>query len=395
MARRLRAAGHEVVVATAGASAPEGGTTFPAEDDRDPGSVAEEVAATLTDLPPDLCLIDLELPLHVIVAAGIGIPTATWTTMLSVCKRPGVPPPHTSIIPGEGAAGSPAGIELAWARYRAAKRIGAWRARIARRGADRISTLARIADRYGFPFAAEADTGQWLVPFSFRTIPTLSLNALELDWPHRPPRSFHYVGPMLGPPPTTTDHPALAEAYAAREAGRPLVYAAFGAWYRGDDAEFVRRVVAVAEERPTWSVVVGLGGRLDAEDLGPVPDNAIVLDWAPQREVLAHADAAIHHGGAGSLNECLAAGVPMVTYPLPFLEQPGNAARAVFHGLAAPGDREHDAPATIADRLQAVMDDAAFGRAARRMGTIIAGYATERRLEHTIGSLTDLARPDR
>lgn len=392
MARRLRAVGHEVVVTTAGAATPEGSTLFPAEQDSDADSTAEAIAAALTNLDPDLCLIDLELPLHVIVAAGIGIPTATWTTMLSVWKRPGVPPPHTPIIPGEGMAGSPAGLEVAWARYRAAKRVGAWRARITRRGADRISTLARVADRYGFPFADEADTGQWLVPFSFRTIPTLSLNALELDWPHDPLASVHYVGPMLEPPPDTgsgSNHPALAEAYTARAAGRPLVYAAFGAWYRGDDADFVRRAVAVAEKRPEWSVVVGLGGRLDAKDLGPAPDNAVLLDWAPQREVLAHADAAIHHGGVGTLNECVTAGVPMVAYPLPVLDGPGNAARAVFHGLAVPGDRLHDDPATIADHLQTVLDDPAFAEVATRMGTTLDGYVEERRLERVVASLID------
>ena len=61
----------------------------------------------------------------------------------------------------------------------------------------------------------------------------------------------------------------------------------------------------------------------------------------PQQDVLAHAAAAVVHGGSGSTLGALAAGVPLVVVPL-FADQPQNARRVaeVGAGLAVEPDRE-------------------------------------------------------
>lgn len=394
MARRLADAGHRVSVLGPPAAAPVSphpgvsrvplDSTAAAVDEglpREIGSVpavATALANRLGDVGADLWLVDLELPFHTMAAAAAGGRVATWTTLLSVWKRPGLPPPHTPIVPGRGVGGSAIGIEWAWARYRLGRRIGRARAGLLPGSPTRLERLAAAGEVLGFPFDALADTNQWLVPLVWRSIPHVTLNVEELDLPHESPAHVHHVGPMLGP-----DHDDTP--LEPRTPGRPLVYAAFGAWYRGDDRPFIRRVIDAASRRPGVDFLIGLGGRLDPTTVGTIPSNVRVMAWAPQRRALADADVALHHCGISSINECLAAGVPMVAYPLSVLDGPGNAARVAFHGLGVFGDRERDDPATIAAHIDAVLDDPAPAAAVRRIRTAMDAY--EGRLEAVVSAL--------
>ncbi len=195
--------------------------------------------------------------MHVIAAASTRIPIALWTSMLSVWKRPGLPPLHSPIIPGKGWSGSRIGIEWAWLKFRAGKWVAIQRNRLQRRGTDRISVLRSLSERVGFPFDQEAVRFDWLVPFTFRSLPVLSFNALELEFPHQPHPSCRYVGPVLAldrPTPAWSAASAkrLGELFAAREADgrRSLIYCSFGAWHKGDDLDFLRRVVDAVSRHP-------------------------------------------------------------------------------------------------------------------------------------------------
>jgi MGT family glycosyltransferase len=94
-------------------------------------------------------------------------------------------------------------------------------------------------------------------------------------------------------------------------------------------------------------VLLTVGRDLDVDALPEVPDNVHVERWVPQQDVLAHASAAVVHGGSGSTLGALAAGVPLVVVPL-FADQPQNARRVheVGAGLSVEPNRE-DIPATI------------------------------------------------
>ena len=95
-------------------------------------------------------------------------------------------------------------------------------------------------------------------------------------------------------------------------------------------------------------VLLTVGRDLDVDALpADVPENVHVEPWVPQQDVLAHASAAVVHGGSGSTLGALAAGVPLVVVPL-FADQPQNARRVheLGAGIAVEPDRE-DLPATI------------------------------------------------
>jgi len=51
----------------------------------------------------------------------------------------------------------------------------------------------------------------------------------------------------------------------------------------------------------------------------------------------------INHGGINTIKECIHENVPMLTYPLsPEWDQPGNAARVVYHQLGLMGNIRRD-----------------------------------------------------
>lgn len=365
------------------------------------GMGLETFADVLIRETPDLVLIDVELPAHVMAAHGAGARILLWTSMLSLWKRPGLPPLGSSIVVGRGLAGSSLGIEAAWLRFRAWKWARRTRHRITRAGEDQLSVLRTIAADHGFPFSAEVDVNQWLLPFTFRSLPTVSFNARELEFPHEPPANCTYAGPVLprdgNRAHPTTDHASersrLDELFArrAREESAALVYCSFGAWHKGDDRAFLHRILEGVATRPEWDVVVGLGGRIEPHDLGDVPGNVHLFEWAPQLEILGHADAAIHHGGISSVNECITRGVPMVCYPFDFMDQPGNAARVSYHGIGERGDRAGDAPGEITDRINRLLTDPAIRANVERMQRAVLRYEEEDRAVSVVEAMLEVA----
>lgn len=380
LADRLAGRGHQVTIASPVDITPHLG---PAADGfvllsatMDP----VEMAASFAELRPDLALVDVELPLHFMAASSAGPRAALWTSMMSLRKRPGVPPLHTSIVPGVGWKGSPLGIEWAWLKFRVGKWLGYRRRQLQQRRTARVARLKAAAGRLGFPLDRQASLYDWLVPYTFHSVPVLSFNATELEFPNAVAANVRYVGPVLPRQVPVADGP-LAELAARRERGdsQALLYIGFGAWHRADDGPFIRRLVAAVADRPEWDVVCGLGDRMEPAALGPIPGNFHVLRWAPQRTVLAIADVAVHHAGISSVNECVAAAVPMVLYPFDFLDQGGNAARVAFHGLGEIGDRETDSPEAICRRIDRVLADTGMREQVRRKQAQLTGYDDEDR----------------
>lgn len=151
----------------------------------------------------------------------------------------------------------------------------------------------------------------------------------------------------VGPPPSI---PATAETPDWLPPGdAPLVYVTFGtAAQQMDAARHIHRTALDAVAELPIRVLMTTGKPLDAEMLGPVPDNTRVAVFVPQAEVFPHAAAVVHHGGSGTLQGALAAGLPMVVTPL-FADQPDNAA------LVARGGYGRAVPDATAESLRAAI----------------------------------------
>jgi zeaxanthin glucosyltransferase len=149
----------------------------------------------------------------------------------------------------------------------------------------------------------------------------------EFDFPGVPwPPTFHYAGSLVdnaGRAPIPFDWTRLD--------GRPLIYASLGTLVNGL-LSIYKTILAAAARMPGYQVVFSIGHNVDAADLGPIPENVILVAAAPQIELLKHAVLCITHAGLNTTLESLAAGVPMVAIPIGY-DQPGTAARITYHGV--------------------------------------------------------------
>jgi UDP:flavonoid glycosyltransferase YjiC (YdhE family) len=367
----------------------------------------EAFAATLAQTRPDLVLINGEMHEHIIVSAGVtagvaasaGVRVALINLFVSIWRQPGLPPPHHLARPGASWRGHRAGAALLWANLRLRRaRRRRWE-QIRHVGCDRVSLLQDLARRYGFDFAAETDHSQWLLPFTYRRLPVLSLHAREFEFPHRPPNHVHYVGPMLlrtrsDRPTTVADRTRVDNVIARRKSTstRRLLYAGFGSTLT-TDVGLLRRLVSVVNERPDWDLVVSLSDRLSPDALGPVSERVHLFSWVPQLELLQHADAAIIHGGINTIDECVACGVPMLIYCGGETDMAGSTSRALYHGLGLAGDRRRDDTSAIRGRLDRLLTARTIAAHIQRMQQQYAAYVEDHVAERIVDDLLNQPPP--
>jgi MGT family glycosyltransferase len=141
----------------------------------------------------------------------------------------------------------------------------------------------------------------------------------DFENPLLPPQ-FHYTGPFHdGKGRPKVDFPW------ERLTGEPLIYASMGTIMNGR-ADVFRTIIAGAAKHKGAQLVLSIGDQLDPKQIGPVPSNAIIVNQAPQLELLKQTSVCITHAGLNTVLESLAQGVPQIAVPVTF-DQPGVAAR--------------------------------------------------------------------
>ncbi len=176
------------------------------------------------------------------------------------------------------------------------------------------------------------------------------------------------VGPSLG---GTRGGERVDPSFAG---GRPIVYVSFGsqAWFQ--PARFARVIAAAAELE--LAVIAAVGDLR----LAPAP-RVRCVPVADQLHALAHAHVAVTHGGANSVMEALALGVPLLVAPI-CNDQEHNARFVVAAGCGAVVDldaSDHGALVAALARLVAPGPErvaaAAIGASYQARGTVGAGAA--------------------
>lgn len=352
----------------------------------------EAVAKLIGELSPDLAVVDMEMPVEIMAARATHIPVAVFSDMYSVWRCSGLPPLSSDIVPGRGLRGTRSWIAASWYPFLARKWAQRIRLRVTRVGLDRRSVLKGVAHRMGFSLDDHTSASHWLIPFVYPSIPTLTLNALEMEFPHEPPANVTYVGPQIGvhragdlrATPRAGDELIDVLARCSDDPARSLIYCSFGAFGSGGASILARVIEAIGvEER--WELVVGLGGKA-YEIPDRLPPNIHVYDWAPQLAVLQRADCAIHHAGTHSINECVRHQVPMLVYPDDKLDHKGNAARVAFHGLGVVGDLR-DTADTVRRLVGSCLGSQDIRSSLDRMSAAFDEYETSDALERVVQAL--------
>ena len=147
----------------------------------------------------------------------------------------------------------------------------------------------------------------------------------------------------------------------ALDPARPLVFMALGSQIYHQPRMF--EVVIEASRGQPWQLVLAMGGLADSMR---APAGVQVLGYAPQLQLLARAQAMISHGGANSVMEALALGVPLLISPI-CNDQPHNARFVAAAGAGVTCDLSLASAEEVRGHLAALCSDGAARAAARRI----------------------------
>jgi MGT family glycosyltransferase len=172
---------------------------------------------------------------------------------------------------------------------------------------------------------------EWKLPAQFSPndryskLAQISQQPAELEFPRENlPNCFHFTGPYHSP--VGRDVPDFPY---EKLTGQPLIYASMGT--------IQNRLIGVFQEIAQAcfgldaQLVISLGGSAKPESLPALAGSPLVVEYAPQLELLQKATLTITHSGMNTTLESLTNGVPMVAIPIAN-DQPGVAARIVWAG---------------------------------------------------------------
>ena len=179
------------------------------------------------------------------------------------------------------------------------------------------------------------------------------------------PRHFHYAGPFH-------DGKGRIEVPFPWDklTGEPIVYASMGTLQNGN-ADVFRTIATAVSKHNRFQLVLSIGNAVRPEQIGPLPTNAIVVNNAPQLELLKKASMCITHAGLNTVLESLAQGVPQIAIPVTN-DQPGVAARIAHKksGKRTPLDGLNTA--NLSALLNEVFDDPIYRDNSRSIQEAIA-----------------------
>ncbi len=178
------------------------------------------------------------------------------------------------------------------------------------------------------------------------------------------PAWFHFTGPLVDP----DSRAAVPFPWDALN-GKPLIYASLGTIQNQQLEVFAR--IAEACSHLDAQLVIALGGGSSASALPPLPGRPVVVDFAPQLELLQRAALTITHAGLNTVLESLRCGVPMVAIPIAN-DQPGVAARVAWSGSGAVVPLKRATVARLRAAIDQVWGDPSYRQNAQRLQQAIA-----------------------
>jgi MGT family glycosyltransferase len=153
----------------------------------------------------------------------------------------------------------------------------------------------------------------------------ISQQPAELEFPRQHlPKHFHFTGPYH----YSGSRKAIPFPY-EQLTEQPLIYASMGTLQ--NRLLWIFQIIAEACTGLDAQLVISLGGGNSPGSLPELPGNPLVVNYAPQLELLQKATLTITHAGMNTTLECLANGIPMVAIPIAN-DQPGVAARIAWTG---------------------------------------------------------------
>lgn len=331
--------------------------------------LAGELDEVLSPSCMDVAVIDYQIGFLAMLTRRANVTTAIINTTLPSSRNRETPPVGSDIIPSESRV-SRASVRLAWRMFGVQRYATELVLGLVGMKNTPIDFTKKLALGTGHPLH-EVDLGGELAIGP--KLPQLVLCPRAFDFPRAESLDRHvYCGPCIDTR-RTDDHASFP--WQALPAERPLVYCSFGSHVARNAergfrvGQLFRAVMALAARRPAFTFLVVTGRVVSAADFEALPDNVVLVERAPQLEVLARASLVITHGGLNTLKECIYYGVPMIV--IPFLhDQPGNAARVEYHGLGLRCQRREVSADRLVELVDRVTATPSFGERVRAMSAL-------------------------
>lgn len=249
--------------------------------------ICAEVPLKAQSIGIDAMVVDQDEPGGGSAAEALRIPFVSVANALALNSDPSVPPVYTPW----------AYRDRAWARLR--NELCYFVARQVSRPIR--NAINKHREDLGLPEQHGIDD-------SLSRLAQISQQPPAFDLPRRDlPKHFHYVGPLRNSAACVVSFP-----WAALD-GRPLVYASMGTLLSGRADVF--QTIAHACQGLNVQLVISHVGCLNEADVETLSKWALVVDYAPQYELLARARLTITHGGLNTVLDSLSHGVPVVAIP--------------------------------------------------------------------------------
>ncbi|MBE8966378.1 glycosyltransferase [Nostocales cyanobacterium LEGE 12452] len=181
--------------------------------------------------------------------------------------------------------------------------------------------------------------------------------AFEFPIPNLPSH-LHYVGPLRNASPQLVDFPY------ERLTTQPMVYASLGSVQNTKHTVF--RCIAAACAELDVQLVIAHGGGMRKEIVRSLPGSPLVVEYAPQPDIMAKASLTITHAGMNTTLDSLSYGVPLVAIPITF-EQPGTGARIRSTGVGEVLSLSKLSVSTLRSTIEQVLTTDSYKNNARKI----------------------------
>jgi zeaxanthin glucosyltransferase len=225
-----------------------------------------------------------------------------------------------------------------------------------------LEVLTKLLANNGFATLVNCPTTRWTIYlFTHHNFCNLACTRSEFPRQYLPPW-FHFTGPLTD----AASRPVVPFPF-EQLTGKPLIYASMGTISNAQIEIF--RTIATACADIDCQLVLALGG-LPRSTLGELPGRPLVVEYAPQLEMLQRATLTITHGGLNTVLECLANAVPMVVIPL-INDQPGVGARVAWAQAGEILPLGKLTPERLQGAIQKVLTDKSYQQNADRLQAAI------------------------
>lgn len=223
----------------------------------------------------------------------------------------------------------------------------------------------------------------------FSRLAQISQQPKEFEFPRTQlPKSFYFTSPFSDPASRVSiDFPNN------ELTGKPLIYASMGTLQ--NQRQEIFSTIAEACVRLDCQLVISLGGSAKPESLPNLPGSPLVVEYAPQLELLQKATLTITHAGMNTVLESLSYGVPMVAIPITN-DQPGVGARLTWTGAGEVVSLSSLSVPRLRSAVQKVLTQESYkNNASRLQEAIRMGGGVSRAADIIEQAITYGTRPDR